>query len=54
MLRLPIEVLPKETAKVIALDYTMDFKATKTNWIITWRLEESGNYHRFDVEDGRG
>ena len=54
MLRLPIEVFPKETAKAMAVDYMMDFKATKTHWVITWRLEESENDERFSMEDGRG
>ena len=54
MVRLPIEVLPKEAVKALAMDYMMDIKATKTHWIITWCLEESENYDRFGVEDGRG
>jgi hypothetical protein len=32
----------------------MDLKATKTHWIITWRLEESENYDRFGMDDGHG
>ncbi len=32
----------------------LDFKATKTHWIITWHLEESANYERFGQEDSRG
>jgi hypothetical protein len=54
MVRLPIDVLPKEAVKALAMDYMMDIKATKTHWIITWCLEESENYDRFGVEDGRG
>jgi len=54
MLRLPIEVLTKETAEAVATSYALDFKATKTHWIITWRLEDSENYDRFGQEDGRG
>lgn len=54
MLRLPIEVLTKETAEAMATSYALDFKATKTHWIITWRLEDSENYDRFGQEDGRG
>jgi len=54
MLRLPIEALAKETAEALAVDYILDFKATKTHWVITWRLEESENYDRFGMEDGRG
>lgn len=54
MVRLPIEVLPKETVKAVAVGHMMDFKATKTHWIIAWRLEESENDERFSLEDGRG
>jgi hypothetical protein len=54
MVRLPIEALAKETAKAMGVTYILDFKATKTHWVITWRLEESENYDRFDIEDGRG
>ena len=54
MVRLPIEALTKETAKAVAVSYLLDIKATKTHWIITWRLEESENYDRFGMEDGRG
>ena len=32
----------------------LDIKAAKTHWIITWSLEESENYDRFGMEDGRG
>jgi len=54
MVRLPIEALSEETAKALADPYVLDFKATKTHWIITWSLEESENYDRFGMEDGRG
>ena len=54
MLRLPMEALPRETAKAAAVPYLLDIKATKTHWIITWSLEESVNYDRFGMEDGRG
>jgi hypothetical protein len=54
MLRLPIESLAQETAKAMAVKYVLDFKANKTHWIITWSLEESENYDRFNGEDGRG
>ena len=54
MLRVPIEALAKETAKAMAVRYLLDFKATKTHWIITWRLDESEDYDRFEMEDGRG
>jgi hypothetical protein len=54
MVRLPIEALAKETAETMAVRYILDFKATKTHWIVTWRLEESENYDRFGIEDGRG
>ncbi|MBU0988419.1 MAG: hypothetical protein KKH68_14310 [Proteobacteria bacterium] len=54
MVRLPIEAMAKETVKAMAVPYILDFKATKTHWVITWRLEESENYERFGMEDGRG
>jgi len=54
MVRLPTEALTRETAKAVTVPYLLDIKATKTHWIITWRLEESENYGRFGVEDGRG
>ncbi|MBL0712132.1 MAG: hypothetical protein JJV98_00395 [Desulfosarcina sp.] len=54
MVRLPIEALAKETAKAMAVRYLLDFKATKTHWVITWSLEESQNYDRFGMDDGRG
>jgi len=54
MVRLPIEALTKEVAKAMSVPYLLDFKATITHWIITWRLEESENYDRFGMEDGRG
>ncbi|MBN1662064.1 MAG: hypothetical protein JW943_00535 [Deltaproteobacteria bacterium] len=54
MVRLPIEALAKETAQAMAESYVLDFTATSTHWIITWRLEESENYDRFGMEDGRG
>ncbi|BBO85896.1 hypothetical protein DSCO28_64620 [Desulfosarcina ovata subsp. sediminis] len=54
MVRLPIETLTRETAKAVAAPYLLDIKPTKTHWIITWSLEESENYDRFGMEDGRG
>lgn len=54
MVRLPIEALAKKTVKSLAVPYILDFKATKTHWVITWILEESENYDRFGMEDGRG
>jgi hypothetical protein len=54
MVRLPIEALTQETAKAVATPYLLEIKATKTHWIIIWRLEESENYDRFGMEDGRG
>ncbi|MBU1193459.1 MAG: hypothetical protein KKE62_12610 [Proteobacteria bacterium] len=53
MVRLPIEALSKEMAKALAVNYTLDFKAVQTHWIITWSLEESENYDRFGMENGR-
>lgn len=54
MVRVPIETLSRKIAKAMEINYILDFKATKTHWIITWGLEESENYDRFGMEDGRG
>ncbi len=54
MVRVPIEALSKKTVEAMAVRYILDFKATKTHWVITWYLEESQNYDRFGMEDGRG
>jgi hypothetical protein len=54
MVRLPIEALAKETVETVAVPYLLDIQVTKTHWIITWSLEESENYDRFGMEDGRG
>lgn len=52
--RVPGEALAKGTVEAMAASEALDFKATKTHWIITWHLEESENYERFGQEDGRG
>jgi succinate dehydrogenase flavin-adding protein (antitoxin of CptAB toxin-antitoxin module) len=54
MVRLPIEALTREVAKAAAVPYLLDIKSTSTHWIVTWSLEESENYDRFGMEDGRG
>ncbi|MFP4382257.1 MAG: hypothetical protein ACLFUS_17275 [Candidatus Sumerlaeia bacterium] len=54
MVRLPKEALAEETAKAMEVPYILDLKATKTHWLITWSLEESENYDRLGMEDGRG
>ena len=54
MVRLPIEAIPKKTTEAIVVDSVLEFDATKTHWVITWCLDESENYDRFGMEDGRG
>jgi hypothetical protein len=54
MVRLPIETLTIETAKALRVPGLLDIKATRTHWIITWCLQESEDYDRFGMEDGRG
>ncbi len=54
MVRLPVEALTKETVRAVTVPHFLDIKATRTHWIITWSLEESVEYNRFGVEDGRG
>jgi hypothetical protein len=52
--RVPIETLSEKTLEVMAVRGVLDFKATKTHCVITWSLNESENYDRFGMEDGRG
>jgi hypothetical protein len=52
--RVPIEMISEKMAETMAVRYILDFKATKTHWVITWSLSESENYDRFGMEDGRG
>lgn len=54
MVRLPIEALSGEIAEALAVPDILDFKATQTHWVITWCLEESEDYDRFGMDDGRG
>ena len=54
MVRLPIEALPKKTADAIAVDGVLDLDPANTHWVITSSLNESENYARFGMEDGRG
>jgi hypothetical protein len=52
--RVPIETISEKMAEAMAVRHTLDFKATKTHWVITWSLSESEDYDRFGMEDGRG
>lgn len=54
MVRLPIDALSGKTIDAFKVPYMMDFKKTKTHWIITWFLEESEDYDRFAMENGEG
>jgi hypothetical protein len=54
MVRVPIKTLSKKITEAMSEPDILDFKATKTHWIISWSLEESENYDRFGMEDGRG
>jgi len=54
MVRVPIKTLSKKITEAMSEPDILDFKATKTHWIISWSLEESENYDRFGIEDGRG
>lgn len=54
MVRIPIEALTKEVLETMAASDMMDFRTTPRHWIITWYLEESEDYDRFAIDDGRG
>lgn len=53
-LRIPKEALSKETVAALSASEAIEFKATKNHWIVTWRLDESEDYGRFEQEEGRG
>jgi hypothetical protein len=52
--RVPMAAISKGTVEAMAVSDSLKFRTTKTHWIITWRLEESEDYGRFGMEDGRG
>lgn len=54
MVRLPIEAIPTTIVEAMEEDGFLDLDATKTHLVITWSLNESENYDRFGMEDGRG
>lgn len=54
MVRVPIEAIPEDMIRATADRYVFDFEATKTHWVVTWGLNESEDYERFNTEDGRG
>lgn len=54
MVRVPIDAISKKTADAVMIDDVLDFEATQVHWVITWSLNESENYDRFGIEDGRG
>lgn len=54
MVRVPIKAIPEEMIRATADRYVLDFEATKTHWVVTWGLNESEDYERFNTEDGRG
>jgi hypothetical protein len=53
MVRLPIDVIPKDIAEAVMTDGVLDLERAKTHWVITWRLDDSEDYDRFAIEDGR-
>jgi len=53
MVRVPIKALSRKTVEAMTVSDSLKFRTTKTHWIITWSLEESEDYDRFAVADGR-
>jgi len=52
--RVPIDAISEKTVEATAVRHILDLKATETHWVITWNLNESENYDRFGMDDGRG
>ncbi len=55
-LRIPIDALSQEAQDILekAEGDVLDYTTTKTRCIITWSLEDSEDYDRFDMDDGEG
>jgi hypothetical protein len=53
-LRLPLGTFHKAALKPFAAGGALTIAATDEHWIIDWSLDESENYDRFGMEDGRG
>lgn len=54
MVRLPVEVLTRETARALSMPYLLDIRPSGAYWVVKWSLNESENYDRFAVENGYG
>jgi hypothetical protein len=53
-LRVPHGVFKKSDLKHFITDSALTVNDAKTHWIIDWSLDESDDYERFGMEDGRG
>ncbi len=53
-LRVPYSVFKKSDLKHFMTDCALTVDDAKTHWIIDWSLDESEDYDRFGMEDGRG
>lgn len=53
-LRLPKSVFNAGTFHNFKTETTFSVKQTRTHWLLEWVVDESDNYERFAVEDGRG
>lgn len=53
-LRVPHDVFRKSDLTPFVTDCALTVDDAKTHWIIDWSLDESEDYDRFGMEDGRG
>lgn len=53
-LHLPKSAFSAGIFRAFKTETTFSVKQTKTHWLLEWVLDESDNYGRFAVEDGRG
>ncbi len=53
-LRLPTKAFKAGVFRDFTTETTFSARQTRTYWLLEWVLEESENYERFALEDGRG
>jgi len=54
LLRVPRDAIDARTLRAYASDSAFTVEKTNTHWILEWALQESENYDRFGMEDGKG
>jgi hypothetical protein len=54
VLRVPLSTFRKAALKSFVGQHALTIEANSEHWIFDWSLDESENYDRFGIDDGRG